>query len=226
MKNKVLYWSPRILSILFVLFLFLFSFDGFVDFNGWKAILSVAVHLIIPIIVLLGTVVAWKKDFVGVVVFCFFAVYYVYMVGLNRHFSWYASISGPALLIGILYLLNGLNRRGSIRTRLSEDLTKAMKAQDTMAIKSLRILMSAIDNAGAVPVETPKVMPMSGKIAGATSGLYSTEVPRRELTDIEVKQIIKNEILEITRILELVDDRARPEVKQLEGQIKILKKYL
>lgn len=106
MKTKFLYWSPRILSIMFVAFLCLFSFDGFTEFNGWQTILAVIIHLAIPAVVLLGTIIAWEKDLVGTAIFLFFAVYYVYMVGLGRHWSWYASISGPALLISMLYLLN------------------------------------------------------------------------------------------------------------------------
>ncbi len=43
---------------------------------------------------------------VGMAIFFFFAVYYVFMVGLNRSWSWYACIAGPALLIGILYWVN------------------------------------------------------------------------------------------------------------------------
>jgi hypothetical protein len=106
MKNKFLHWAPRILSIIFVGFLCLFSFDGFTEFNGWQTILTVAMHLLIPAVVLLGTIIAWKKDLVGTVIFFFFAAYYVLMVGFNRHWSWYAAISAPALITGILYLLN------------------------------------------------------------------------------------------------------------------------
>lgn len=91
MKNKLLYWSPRILAILFVAFLCLFSLDGFTEFNGWKTILVVVMHLAVPAIVLLATIVAWKRDLVGAIVFCALAVYYVYMVGLDRHWSWYVS---------------------------------------------------------------------------------------------------------------------------------------
>ncbi len=111
MKNKFLHWAPRILSILFVGFLCLFSFDGFTKFNGWQTILAVAMHLLIPAIVLLGTIIAWKKDLVGVIVFFVFAIYYVYMVGLDRHWSWYVSISGPALLTSILFFINWLRNR-------------------------------------------------------------------------------------------------------------------
>jgi len=68
-------------------------------------------HLLIPLVVLIATIIAWKKDLVGVIVFFFFAIYYVYMVGLGHHWSWYASISGPALIISVLYLLNWFKKR-------------------------------------------------------------------------------------------------------------------
>lgn len=111
MLKDFLHWSPRILSVLFVGFLWLFSFDGFAGIGSWQAIAAYAVHLIVPAAVLLGTVIAWKRDLVGTMIFFFFAGYYAYMVGLDRHWSWYASISGPAVLIGVLYLLNWLQNK-------------------------------------------------------------------------------------------------------------------
>ena len=117
MKNKFLHLAPRILSILFVAFLCLFSLDGFTEFNGWQTILAVAMHLLIPAVVILGAIIAWEKDLVGAVIFFFFAVYYVFIVGFNRHWSWYAVISGPALIIGILYLLNWLQKTNGRRIK-------------------------------------------------------------------------------------------------------------
>lgn len=111
MKKIILHWPPRVLSILFVGFLCLFSFDSFTEFNGWQTILAIVIHLAIPAAVLLGTIVAWKRDLTGTAIFFFFAAYYVYMVGFDRHWSWYVLISGPALLIGILYLLNWFQKR-------------------------------------------------------------------------------------------------------------------
>lgn len=111
MKNKFLYWTPRILAILFVVFLCFFSLDAFGEFNGWKSVLAVVIHLAIPTVVLLAVIIAWKKDLLGAIIFCFFAIYYVYMVGPNRHWSWYALISGPALLVAVLYLLNWIQEK-------------------------------------------------------------------------------------------------------------------
>lgn len=110
-KNNILYWSPRILAILFVAFLCLFSFDSFNEFNGWKSVLAVIIHLTIPAIVLLATILAWKRNLVGAISFFVLAIYYVFMVGLYRHWSWYVSISGPALLTAFLFFINWLRNR-------------------------------------------------------------------------------------------------------------------
>lgn len=113
-----------------------------------------------------------------------------------------------------------------IKSKLSADLKDAMKSKDIVAVKTIRSLMSAIDNAGAVLVESPKVMSMSGGIAGATSGLGSTEVMRKELSGNDIKKIIQGEINEIHKAIELINDSSRPKVAQLEGQIILLNKYL
>ncbi|HPW34544.1 MAG TPA: hypothetical protein PK367_02160 [Candidatus Paceibacterota bacterium] len=110
MSNKILYWAPRVLSLLFVAFLCLFSLDGFTEYKGWETILALLIHLSVPIIVLLATIWAWKKDLVGTVMFFGFAIYYVYTVGLNRHWSWYVAISGPAVVIGILFLIDWIKK--------------------------------------------------------------------------------------------------------------------
>lgn len=111
MLKKILHWAPRILSLMFVSFLCLFSFDGFSEYNGLSTLLIVFMHLLIPLIVLIAVIISWKKDLVGTIIFLFFAIYYVWMVGLDRHWSWYVAISGPALLIAILYLLNWFQKR-------------------------------------------------------------------------------------------------------------------
>lgn len=110
-KDKILYWSPRILAVIFVAFLFLFSLDSFSQFNGWKSILAIIIHLAIPTVVLLVTILAWKRDLLGAIMFCVFAIYYICMVGFDRHWSWYISIAGPALLTALLFFINWLRNK-------------------------------------------------------------------------------------------------------------------
>lgn len=113
-----------------------------------------------------------------------------------------------------------------IKLKLSADLRIAMKEKNEIAIKTIRCLISEIDNAGAVIVEKPKVMPMSGGIAGATEGVGSSEVPRRNLSETEIIQIIQREIDEISKTIELVKQHSQLSTEQFIKQIEILKKYL
>lgn len=112
MKNtRIIYWLPRILSIAFILFLSLFALDIFGEYRGWEAVLGFLIHLL-PSLILLGVVlVAWKHDLVGTVVFLAAAVFYVFAAGFDRPWSWYAGISGPAALVGILFFLSWLQKR-------------------------------------------------------------------------------------------------------------------
>ncbi len=111
MMKNILYWSPRILSIAFVLFLSLFALDVFGAYTGWELVTALLIHLL-PSFVLLGVaIISWKYDMVGAVAFLGFAVFYVLMVGFDRPWSWYAGISGPAALVGLLFLLNWFRKR-------------------------------------------------------------------------------------------------------------------
>jgi hypothetical protein len=115
MTLKIIYWLPRILSIGFILFLSLFSLDVFSEYSGWNIVLPLLIHLI-PSFVLLGVaMISWKYDLVGTAVFLGFAIFYIFMAGLNRPWSWYASISGPAAIVGILFLINWWLQRRRIK---------------------------------------------------------------------------------------------------------------
>jgi uncharacterized protein len=113
-----------------------------------------------------------------------------------------------------------------IKLKLSSDLYGAMKRRDAIAIKTIRSLISEIDNAGSVIVEEPKIMPMSGGIAGATAGIGSSEVSRKELSEKEIEQIIQGEIDEIIKTIELVKQHSQLNTEQYIKQIDILKSYL
>lgn len=111
MAIKIIYWLPRILSIGFVLFLSLFALDVFSEYNGWNIVLPLLMHLV-PSFVLLGiALIAWKYDLVGAVAFLGFAIFYIFMAGFDRPWSWYAGISLPSAVVGILFLLSWLQKR-------------------------------------------------------------------------------------------------------------------
>jgi cell division protein FtsW (lipid II flippase) len=108
---KIIHLLPRILSLAFVLFLSLFALDVFSEYSGWSAILPLLIHLI-PIFILLAiTLIAWKYDLVGAVVFLGFAILYVFLAGFDRPWSWYAGISLPSALVGGLFILSWYKKR-------------------------------------------------------------------------------------------------------------------
>lgn len=102
---------PRILSVLFVCLLSLFALDIFSSYQGVALLIPLLMHLL-PTFILLGVIiVAWKFELVGAITFLGFAIFYVFSVGLERHWSWYTAISLPSAIIGIFYLISWYEKR-------------------------------------------------------------------------------------------------------------------
>jgi uncharacterized protein YqeY len=79
------------------------------------------------------------------------------------------------------------------RDRLRGALLAARKDRDAARISVLRSALSAIDNA-----ETPDMATLDAQssetIAGGVSGLGAAEVARRELTDNQIRDLLRVEI--------------------------------
>ena len=112
-----------------------------------------------------------------------------------------------------------------IKLRLATDLTLAMKERDTVAVKTIRSLLSDIDNAGAVELPVSEGMVIAGGIAGATEGVGSTEVQRKELSSEDTQKIILKEIDEIEKTALMVG-KSETDTSEFSKQIEILKGYL
>jgi uncharacterized protein YqeY len=91
------------------------------------------------------------------------------------------------------------------RETLRAELLTARKERDQTRVSALRSALSAIDNA-ETPDETTPVVTPDGAIAGAGSGLGSTEVARRQLTDSEIQALLRGEIDERLRAAEQLAD--------------------
>jgi hypothetical protein len=121
-KNKVpkwIYWTPRILSIIFVFFLALMSLDVFEESLGfWGTILGLFMHNIPAMILLIVLIISWKYEIVGGIGFILGGILYISMILKNiialgfewYYLSWAVQISGIAFFIGILFLV-GWNRK-------------------------------------------------------------------------------------------------------------------
>ena len=101
--TRLLFWSPRIICILFAAFLGVFAADVFGETRGfWATAVALFVHLIPSTLVLLILAVAWRRDWLGGLVYLFLAA--LYMVGIGGRFHW--SIPAGLALIALLFFAN------------------------------------------------------------------------------------------------------------------------
>ncbi len=110
-SKRLLFWTPRIVCILFAAFVSLFALDVFDEHLGfWKTVLALGIHLVPTWIVLGILAITWRWEWVGAILFNLLAV--LYIVWAWGRFNWmaYAFISGPLCVIGILFLFNWLRR--------------------------------------------------------------------------------------------------------------------
>jgi hypothetical protein len=101
----VLRWLPRLLAILYALFLSLFAFDVWEGVSFWQGLAGFVVHLLPVYFVLFALVVGWSWPRVGGVLFLALAV------GFSLAFGWreaalLAMMAGPLVVIGVLFLLD------------------------------------------------------------------------------------------------------------------------
>ena len=115
--QRFLFWTPRILGLLFAGFISLFALDVFSEHQGFRdTALALLRHLVPTGLLLLILAVSWRWEWVGALLFA--ALGAVYLVAFWGRFHWsaYAVISGPLFLLGILFLL-GWRQRARLRLR-------------------------------------------------------------------------------------------------------------
>lgn len=109
--KRVLFWAPRVLSILFALFVSLFALDVFgVGYSFWETVLALLIHLVPVYILLIGLAIAWRWEWVGALIFMGFAVWYVAMAWGQFPLSVYVMMAGVPFVVGILWLIDWLYR--------------------------------------------------------------------------------------------------------------------
>ncbi|MFA6461659.1 MAG: hypothetical protein WCV90_05285 [Candidatus Woesearchaeota archaeon] len=113
--SKPLYWAPRIMGIIFILFLALFSLDVFGNGWGfWYTLGAFLMHNIPSFLLTIILIISWKYEIVGGIAFILAGIAYIVSIlvtVISNGFEWYyltwaVQISGIAFLVGILFLVN------------------------------------------------------------------------------------------------------------------------
>jgi len=120
MKNEIskfVFWTPRILSIIFIAFLALFSLDVFGNgYSFWETVMGLFMHNIPALILLIILIVSWKREIVGAVAFILAGILYIFFAFSHARNSgmalaWSVQISGTAFVIGGFFLANWIKKK-------------------------------------------------------------------------------------------------------------------
>jgi len=120
-QHKILYWAPRIICILAILFVSLFALDAFEpELTIWQQIGGFLIHLI-PSFILLGLLIlAWKYEYIGGIILILIGLIFSFIVfRMNYRMNdsiWkslivIASITFPFIIAGILFVIHHLKIR-------------------------------------------------------------------------------------------------------------------
>ena len=109
--RALIVWAPRVLTILFAIFISSFALDVF---DGglmlWMAVAAFLLHLIPTAVILLILALAWRREWIGALAYTSLGVWYLVTAWGRFHWSAYAAISGPLFLIGLMFFFNWLYR--------------------------------------------------------------------------------------------------------------------
>lgn len=109
---RILFWTPRILGVLFAIFISLFALDVFGEGRSpWETFVALAFHLVPTALILLALAIAWKRALPGGILFLLLGTIYLGMTW--GRFEWPALVllSGLPFLLGALFLLDWSRRR-------------------------------------------------------------------------------------------------------------------
>jgi len=115
-SDRILYWSPRIIGILTILFISMFAFDSFSPGNTLgQNLLALLIHLLPSIGLLILLLVAWKWELIGGIIFTLAGIawsIFVYMINFKRTGSAgkalfvVLTLALPLIITGILFIMN------------------------------------------------------------------------------------------------------------------------
>ena len=107
MKEKILLWTPRLLAILAILFMMMFSLDCFeASYTVKEQLTCFGMHNIPAFILVLALIVGWKWELAGGILFLLAALAgSIYFRGFNGN-PGALIVLLPFVLTGLLFILH------------------------------------------------------------------------------------------------------------------------
>lgn len=123
-KTKTLYWTPRIICILTILFVSMFALDAFQpDLSIWEQIAAFFMHLIPSFILTAILIIAWKWELIGGIIFILIGIGlspFVFSHNYSMNNSIWMSlgiiltITIPFALVGVLFVLSYFHKKKNV----------------------------------------------------------------------------------------------------------------
>ncbi len=112
-KSKFI-WPPRVLAILYILFISIFALDIFVEEAPFgEKFVGFIIHLIPSFVLLILLLISWKYPLIGGSLFIIISVVITLYLRLYEIIFGLLILSIPIFLIGVLFILSNYMRRGS-----------------------------------------------------------------------------------------------------------------
>jgi len=123
---KVFHWLPRIICIMAILFVSIFAADAFAPgLTIWQQLADFFMHLIPSFVLLAILIVAWKREFIGGIIFTVIGLgLSTFIFEHNRnvnHFSFGESIgvvlmiNFPFVVVGILFIMSHFMKKKNLQ---------------------------------------------------------------------------------------------------------------
>lgn len=122
---KILYWSPRILCIMAILFVSLFALDAFDPrLTLLQQIGGFLIHLIPSFVLLACLIVAWKWELIGGIILASIGIGFspfVYQLNYHRIHNVGAClvillmITFPFMVVGVLFIMSHIMKKKNLQ---------------------------------------------------------------------------------------------------------------
>lgn len=100
--KQLLYWLPRVLSILFALFISIFALDVFGEgYTFGETLVALFMHLVPTFIIVVTILIAWRWERVGAALF--FALALTYFIMADGR---WLILPIPLIIVSLLFLLS------------------------------------------------------------------------------------------------------------------------
>ena len=120
---KILYYTPRILCVIAILFTSIFALDAFeTGPTILEQVLAFLIHLIPSFILTILLIIAWKRELLGGILFLIISLGvspFIFKMNYNMNHSFWMSmgiiflITIPFAVVGILFIMSHFRKRNA-----------------------------------------------------------------------------------------------------------------